>query len=111
MFGHVLEANYLCIYKCKGSRIANGSRQTQIEFKRKEQSPDGLSGSAPFFSPVFPLDRNISRLKILRCVGGSIPQPGAMPNLWIWSLQVLSPLCWVFQLMSSLLGPGNLLSP
>jgi hypothetical protein len=32
-----------------------------------------------------------------------------MPNLWIWSLQVLSPLCWVFQLMSSLLGPGILL--
>jgi hypothetical protein len=27
------------------------------------------------------------------------------------SLQVLSPLCWVFQLMSSLLGPGDLLLP
>ena len=26
-------------------------------------------------------------------------------------LQVLSPLCWVFQLISSLLGPGNLLGP
>ena len=36
---------------------------------------------------------------------------GVKPNLWIWSLQVLSPLCWVFQLMSSLLGPGNLLLP
>ena len=36
-------------------------------------------------------------------------QPGASCNLWIWSLQVLSPLCWVFQLMSSLLGPGSLL--
>ena len=28
---------------------------------------------------------------------------------WIWSLQVQSPLCWVFQLMSSHLGPGELL--
>ena len=26
------------------------------------------------------------------------------PNFWIWSLQVLSHLCWVFQLMQSLLG-------
>jgi hypothetical protein len=34
---------------------------------------------------------------------------GAMPNLWIWSLQVLPPLCRVFQLMSSLWGPGRLL--
>jgi hypothetical protein len=45
----------------------------------------------------------------LRWVGGPIPQPEAMPNLWIWSLQVLSPLCWVFQPMSSTLGPGRLL--
>jgi hypothetical protein len=42
-------------------------------------------------------------------VGSPILQLGAMPNHWIWSLQVLSPLCWVFQLMSSPLGPGNLL--
>ena len=28
-----------------------------------------------------------------------------------WSLQVLSPLCWVFQLISSAVGPGNLLLP
>ena len=43
-----------------------------------------------FFS--CPLDRNNSGLKILRWVGGSIPQPGAMPKLWIWSIEVLSPL-------------------
>ena len=30
-------------------------------------------------------------------------------NLWIWSLQVLPPLCWAFQLISFLLGPGILL--
>ena len=34
-----------------------------------------------------------------------------MPVHWIWGLQVLSPLCWVFELMFSLLGPGNLLGP
>ena len=42
-------------------------------------------------------------------MGGPIPQLGALPNLWIWSLQVLPPLCWAFQLISSLLGPGSLL--
>jgi len=41
-------------------------------------------------------------------VGGFIPQIGVMPNLWLWSLQVLLPLCWIFQLMSSLLDPGSL---
>jgi hypothetical protein len=34
---------------------------------------------------------------------------GAMPNLWIWSQQVLLPLCGVFQLMSSPWGPRSLL--
>jgi len=47
--------------------------------------------SAPFFS-VFPLDRSNSGLKFLRWVGGPIPQTGAGPNLWIWSLQVVSCL-------------------
>jgi hypothetical protein len=42
-------------------------------------------------------------------VCGSIHQLGAMPIHWIWSLHVLSPLCWAFWLKSSLLGPGNLL--
>jgi hypothetical protein len=27
-----------------------------------------------------------------------------VPNLWIWSLQVLFPLCWIIQLMSSPIG-------
>ena len=33
---------------------------------------------------------------------------GAMFIYWRWSLQVLSPSCWVFQLISSTLGPGRL---
>jgi hypothetical protein len=40
-----------------------------------------------------------------------MPQLGAIPIHWILSLQVSSLLCWVFWLMSSLLGPGNLLVP
>jgi len=35
--------------------------------------------SALLFVPAFPLDRNHSALKILRWVGGSIPQPAALP--------------------------------
>ena len=38
--------------------------------------------------------------KLLRRMGGPIPQQGSVPNLWIWFLQVLSPLFGVFQLMS-----------
>jgi hypothetical protein len=67
------------------------------------------SVSAPHFVPTFPLDRSHSGLKIWRLVGGPIPQTGALPNLWIWSLQVLPPLCWAFQLISSLLSSGSLL--
>jgi hypothetical protein len=32
-------------------------------------------------------------------MGGLIPQLWATSNHWIWSLKVLSPLCWVFQLL------------
>ena len=32
---------------------------------------------------------------------------GPMPKVWKKSLQLLSPLRWVFQIMSSLLGPGD----
>jgi hypothetical protein len=39
----------------------------------------------PHFVPVFPLDRSLSGLRIWRWVSGSNPQPGALPNLWIWS--------------------------
>jgi hypothetical protein len=63
------------------------------------------------FVPVFPLDRNNSGLKNLRWMGGPIPQLGAMPIYWRWSLRVLSPFCWVFQLKSSPLDPGNFLHP
>ena len=64
-----------------------------------------------FFVPVFPLDRDNSRSKSLRCVGGSIPPLRAMPSYWRWSLQVLSPHCWVFQLMSLPFCPGSFLHP
>jgi hypothetical protein len=64
--------------------------------------------SVLLFVPVFPLDRSNSGLKFWRWVGSPIPQWG-MPNLWIWSRQVLPPLCGVFQLMSSLWGASRLL--
>ena len=64
-----------------------------------------------FFVPVFPLNRNTSRLTILRYVGGPIPQLGAVPIYWRWFLQVLSPLCCIFWLKSSQLGPGSLFLP
>jgi hypothetical protein len=80
---------------------------------------DGSSGGTvsgwPFFSlysnfiPVFPLVRSNSGLIFLRWVGGPLPQLETVPNLWIRSLQVLSPLCWVFPLISFPLGPGSLL--
>jgi len=55
------------------------------------------SVSVPLFVLAFPLDRmRNSGLNIFRWVGGPIPQLGAVPNLWAWSLQVLSPLCWIF---------------
>lgn len=44
-------------------------------------------------------------------VGDPIFQPQTMHNHWICFLQVLSPICWLFWLMSSFLGPGNLLLP
>jgi hypothetical protein len=66
---------------------------------------------APLFVYEFPLDRRKSTLKFLRCVSGPIPQPGVVPSHWIWSLQFLSLLCCVFQLMSFPLSPGNLLLP
>ena len=50
-------------------------------------------------------------INILKWVGGPIPQLGAVPIHWIWSLQVLSPICWVFWLKSSQLGQGELLGP
>jgi hypothetical protein len=69
------------------------------------------SVSIPLFVPAFLSDRSNSALILghLRWVGGPMPQPRAMPNLWILSLHVLSPLCWVFQLLSSQLGHGSLL--
>jgi hypothetical protein len=37
--------------------------------------------------------------------GCPIPQLGAVPIYWRWSLQVLSPLCWVFPLKPLPLAP------
>jgi len=65
------------------------------------------SVSSPFFISVLLFDKSNSGLIFLRWAGGPISQLGAMPIHWIWSLQVLSPLCWVFWLMSSLLGNVN----
>ena len=67
--------------------------------------------SAPFSVPTFSLDRNNSGLKSLRWVGGPIPQLGAMSIYRMWPLQVLSPRCWEFQLMSSSLGHRSFLNP
>jgi hypothetical protein len=47
------------------------------------------SVSALLFVYKFPLDRSNSGLKNWRWVDDPIPQPGALPNFWIWSLQVL----------------------
>ena len=71
-------------------------------------STNGLSFLLHSLSLYF-LDRRNSCLIFLRWVCSPIPQPGAVPNLWIWSLQVLPPLCWVLQLMSSPLGTGSLM--
>ena len=50
-------------------------------------SLDGLSFTfCSNFVPIFPLDRNISELKILRCMGGPTPQMGALPIYWRWAL-------------------------
>ena len=73
-------------------------------------SLDGLSFSlCSIFVPAFPLDRDDSGLKHFRWVGGPIPPLGALSIYWRRSLQVLSPYCWVFQLMSSTLGSWILL--
>ena len=55
-----------------------------------------------FFVLEFPLDKNNSGLKFLRWVG-------ALTLYWGLPLQVLSHLCWGFQLMSFPLGPGSFL--
>jgi hypothetical protein len=54
-------------------------------------------------------DRSNSGLIFLRWVGALITQLGAMHNLWICSLQVLSLPGWVFQLISSPLDHWSLL--
>ena len=67
------------------------------------------SVSILLFVPVIPLDRSNFGLIFFRWGSGSIPQLGALSSLWICSLLVLLPLCWVFQLMSPVLCPGSLL--
>ena len=52
------------------------------------------SVSAPLFVTAFTFARRNSGLIFLRWVGGPIPQLGAMPIHWIWSLQVLFPPSW-----------------
>lgn len=67
--------------------------------------------SDAFLAPAFALYINISWLKNLRWVDGPIPQLGAMSIYESWSLQVLSPRCWVSWLISSTLGPGSFFDP
>jgi hypothetical protein len=62
--------------------------------------------SLRLFVPACPLDRSNSGLIFLRWEDGSTIQLVAVLNLWIWSLQVLSPLYW---LLAILLGPERLL--
>jgi hypothetical protein len=66
------------------------------------------SVSVLFFVPNFPLGRNISGLRFLSSVCVPIPQLGTVPIYWRWSLKVLSPLCFIFQLKSTPLGLGSL---
>jgi hypothetical protein len=63
------------------------------------------------FCPFISFRQEQFGLKFLRRVGGPLSQMGAVPNLSTRSLQVLSSLCWVFQLMSPPLRPGSLLFP
>jgi hypothetical protein len=66
------------------------------------------SVSALLLDPAFLLNRNNSVLIILRWVGNSVcTSLNLVP--WMWSLWVIYTLYWVFQLMSSLLGPGSIL--
>jgi hypothetical protein len=57
---------------------------------------------------AFPLDRNNSGLNILRWVSGLIPQLETMSIYCRWSLRILFPICWVFQLKSPPVVPGSL---
>jgi hypothetical protein len=69
------------------------------------------SVSVPFSVPVLPLDRNISGLKYLRCLGGPTPQPGAVPFYWRWSQQVLSHPSRCISAKVIPLVPGSLMFP
>jgi hypothetical protein len=67
------------------------------------------SVSALLFLSKFPLDRSYLGLKFFEEGGYSCHSTRALLKLWIWSLQVLISLRWVFQLMSSPWGPERLL--
>ena len=53
-----------------------------------------------FFVPEFPFDRNNTGLKILRWVGGSIPQLGAMTMCWIFRFYFPTSLASVISIGS-----------
>ena len=67
--------------------------------------------SAPLFFSALPFDKSNSGLISLKWVGSLISQPGAVSTHWIWSPEVLPPLCCVFRIMTSLFCPGSLLGP
>ena len=71
-----------------------------------------LQSLLDIFVPAVPLDKKKKlKLKILRLVGGPNPQLGPKPMYWKLFLQVLSPFCEIFKVMSLSLGPGRLLLP
>jgi hypothetical protein len=66
------------------------------------QSLDGLSFSLCYtLCPCISFKQEQFLVKFLEMGVTSLNQ-GAMPNPWIWSLQLAPSLCRVFQLMSSL---------
>jgi hypothetical protein len=72
-----------------------------------KQSLDGLTFSICSIY-VFPFESKNSGLKILRWVGGPISQLEVMFIYW-WYF--ISPLCWVYQIMSSSLELDKFLLP
>lgn len=68
---------------------------------------DVISVFLPLLLSVFSLDSNNSDLEFFKLMDGPIPPMEPVTIYWIQSQQGLSFLCWVFQVMSSLLDPWN----
>jgi hypothetical protein len=108
--GHPQELSYpVPVRKCL---LTTATELGLVSEDMMDVSPGGAFPVGPSFSlcfifvPALSLDRNISGLKTLRCVGGPIPRPGAVPIYWKWSRQVLPPLLCALWLKSVPLVPG-----